>query len=120
MSRHAALRRERRRQQLAVLDDVGAIPGDVGRARIAVRQDVAGAKQVEDLRHQRPIGDTADVAHHLGRHAGHLARLDRALERLGAVLAITFSLIRTLTPSTMSAFSATVRAAASGWAYSML
>ena len=35
-------------------------------------------------------------------------------------LAITFSLIRTLTPSTMSAFSATVRAAASGCAYSML
>ena len=81
----ALLRLERGRQELAVLDDVGAIAGDVGRAGVAVREDVAGAKQVEHLRHQRAIGDAADVAHHLRRHPRHLARPDGALERLGAV-----------------------------------
>ncbi len=83
---HAALlRRQRGRQQLAVLHDVRALAGVVRRARVAVRQHVAGAQQVEQLRHQRAIGDAADVAHHLGRHARQLAGADRALQRLGAV-----------------------------------
>ena len=50
---HAALLGgERRRQQLAVLHDVGELAGDVGRAGIGMRQHVARPQQVEDLRHQ--------------------------------------------------------------------
>ncbi len=82
----ALLGGQRRRQQLAVLHDVGELAGDVGRARIAVGEDVAGAQQVEDLAHQLRRLDAADVAHDLGAGAGHLAGLDRALQRLEAVL----------------------------------
>ena len=104
---------ERRGQQLAVLHDVCRVAGDVRRARITMRQDVAGAQEVEDLRHERPIGHTADVAHHLRRNAGALARRNGRLSGSTPWRAMTFSLIRTLTPRTKSAFSATARAAAS-------
>ena len=50
-----------------------------------MRQHVARAQQIEDLRHQRAIGHTADVAHHARRHAGPLARSDGSLERLQAM-----------------------------------
>ena len=64
---HAALLGfERRRQQLAVLHDVGELAGDVGRAGVAMRQDVARPQQVEDLRHELRRLDAADVAHDLG------------------------------------------------------
>ena len=48
----ALLGGKRRRQQLAVLHDVGELAGDVGRAGIAVGEHVAGAQDVEDLAHQ--------------------------------------------------------------------
>ena len=60
----ALLCRQRRRQQFAVLHDIGEGTGDVWRARL----------------------DSADVADHLRSGAGPLARQDGALERLGAVL----------------------------------
>jgi len=82
----ALLCRQRRRQQFAVLHDIGEGTGDVWRARIGMGEDVAGPQQVEDLRHQRARLDSADVAHHLRSGAGPLARQDGALERLGAVL----------------------------------
>ena len=50
-----------------------------------MRQHVARAEQIEDLRHQRAIGHAADMAHHARRHARQLTGLDRALERLQAV-----------------------------------
>ena len=84
---HAALLGgERRRQQLAVLHDVGEGAGDVRRAGIGVGQHVARPHQVEDLRHQLLGLDAADMHHHLGRPAAHLAGLDAALQRLQAVL----------------------------------
>ena len=84
---HAALLGgERRRQQLAVLHDIGEGAADVRRAGIGVGQHVARPQQVEDLRHQFLGLDAADMHHHLRRPAGHLAGLDAALERLEPVL----------------------------------
>jgi hypothetical protein len=81
-----------------------------------VREDVAGAQQVEDLGHELRRRHAADVAHDLRAAARDLAGADRALERLDAACAITFSEVRTFTPSAMSAFSPTVRPAASACA----
>ena len=84
---HAALLGgQRRRQQLAVLHDVGEGAGDVRRAGIGMGQHVARPQQVENLRHQFLGLDAADMHHHLGRPAAHLAGLDAALQRLEAVL----------------------------------
>ena len=114
----ALLGGQRRRQELAVLYDVRELARDVGSARIAVREHVAGPQRVEDLAHQLGRLDAADVAHHLGSGARHLAGLDGALQRLRPVLGDDVSLMRT--PSTRSAFSATALAAASVCAKSML
>ncbi len=46
---------------------------------------VAGAQEIEDLDHQGDVLDTADMRHDPGADAGHLARLNRAPERFGAV-----------------------------------
>jgi hypothetical protein len=43
--------RQRRRQQAAVLDEVGEIAGQVRRTRIGVGQDIAGPQQIEDPGH---------------------------------------------------------------------
>ena len=82
----ALLGGERRRQQLAVLHDVGEGTGDVRRAGIGMGQDVARPQQIENLGHQLWRLDAADMHHHLGRPAAHFAGLDAALERLDAVL----------------------------------
>ena len=84
---HAALLGgERRRQQLAVLHDVGEDAGIVRRAGIGVGQHVARPQQIENLRHQFLGLDAADMHHHPGRPAAHLAGLDAALQRLEPVL----------------------------------
>ena len=77
---------QRRRQQLAILNDVGELAGDVGRPGVAMREDVAGSQQVKDLRHELRRLDAADMAHDLRAGARHLAGLDRAFERLDAML----------------------------------
>ena len=82
----ALLGGERRRQQFAVLHDVGEAARDVRRAGIGMRQHVAGPQQIEYLRHQLLGLDAADMHHHLGRPAAHLAGLDPAFQRLEAVL----------------------------------
>jgi hypothetical protein len=82
----ALLGRGRRGQQPAVLHDVGEGAGDIRQAGIGVGQDIPRAQQVEDFRHQRDRRDAADVAHHPGAAARLGGRLDRPLERLGAVV----------------------------------
>src|SRR3979490_914116 len=61
------------RQQLAVLHDVGEGPGDVRYAGIGVGEHIAGTQQIENLRHQFLVLDTADMDHHLRWPAAHLA-----------------------------------------------
>jgi hypothetical protein len=78
--------RQRRRQQAPVLDDIGEIAGYVRRARIGVRQDVAGPHQIEDLGHQGTGLDATDVHHHTASGSGLFASSDRPLQRLDAVL----------------------------------
>ena len=51
-----------------------------------MRQHVAGAQEIQDLAHQLGRLDAADVAHHLGSGARHLAGLYGALQRLRPVL----------------------------------
>ncbi len=60
-------------------------PADIRRSRIGMREDVAGAQQIEDVRHQLGRFDTANVAHDL-RTARLLAGKDGAPQRLRAVL----------------------------------
>ena len=64
---------QRRRQQPAVLDDVGEIARQVRRTRIGVGQDVARPQQIEDLGHQRAGLDAADVHHNAAPGSGLLA-----------------------------------------------
>ena len=72
----ALLRGERRRQQLAVLHDVGEVAGDVRRAGVAVGEDVAGAQQVEDLATSARGVSTPPMWHiTLAPPPAHLARL---------------------------------------------
>ena len=106
---HAALLGgERRRQQLAVLHDVGEGAGDVGRARIGVGEDVArraaGRGSATSARRVStpPMWHMTLAPVPAASHAA-IARLSGSRP----CLAITFSDMRTLTPSTMSAFSAT-------------
>src|SRR6267142_863238 len=76
---HAALcRRDRRGENLAVAHRV------VARARVGVRDDIAGTKEIQKRREL--ARRVADVAHHTrAAYARALAREDRALERLKAV-----------------------------------
>ncbi len=84
---HAALLGGKRcRQQLAILHDVGEDAADVRRAGIGMGQYVAGPQQIENLRHQLPGLDAADMHHHLGRPAAHLAGFYRSLQRFEAML----------------------------------
>ncbi len=73
------------RKQLAVLDDVGELAVVVRRARVAVRENVAGPQRLQDQRHQIHRLHAADVAHHAAIGAREFAGADRALERLDAV-----------------------------------
>ena len=84
---HAALLGgQRRRQQFSILHDVGESSGNVRRAGIGMGEDIARPQQVENLRHQFPGLDAADMHHHLGRPAAHFAGLDGALQRLRTML----------------------------------
>ena len=49
-------------------------------------ENIAGTQQVKNFDHQRDVLDPADMHHHAAAGAGHLASLDGALERLGAVV----------------------------------
>ena len=82
----ALLGRQRRRQQPAVLDDIGEIAGQVRRARIGMGQDIAGPQQIENLGHQGAGLDAADMNHDAATRSGLLAGRDRPLQRLDAVL----------------------------------
>ena len=83
---HAALLGgQRGRQQLAVLHDIGEDAGHVRRTGISVGQHVARPQQVQNVGHQRAGLDAADMHHHYGRPAAHLAGLNSALERFEAV-----------------------------------
>src|SRR5207245_11404832 len=59
------LGRERRRQELPVLHDIGERAADIGRAGVGVGADIARPKRVEDLRHQFGRFHAADVTHDL-------------------------------------------------------
>ena len=86
IEQHAALLGiECGRQQPAVLDDVGEFAVVIRRARIAVREDVAGAQRLQDQRHQFHRLHTTDVAHDAAIGACNFAGPDRALERLDAM-----------------------------------
>ncbi|MGY4215120.1 hypothetical protein ACVMFB_001619 [Bradyrhizobium sp. USDA 4522] len=61
-------------------------PDMFGAAGIGVGQDIARPQQIEDVGHQLPGLDAADMYHHPRRPAAHLAGLDAALQRLEAVL----------------------------------
>jgi hypothetical protein len=108
---HAALLRfERRRQQLAVLDDVGELARDVRRARVAVgrarRPGAAcrGSATSARTSRRRRCGTSPFAPVPESSHAP-----DRALSGSRPCFAITFSDMRTLMPMTMSAFSARLR-----------
>jgi hypothetical protein len=55
-----------RRQKPAVLNDIRELPGHVRRARVAVREDVARPKQIENAAHQVGGLDATDMHHHPG------------------------------------------------------
>jgi hypothetical protein len=76
----------RRRQQPAVLDDVGEGAGVIGQTGIRMRQDISGAQHVENVRHQLGRLDPADMAHHPSAATGLGCSLDRPPQRLDAVL----------------------------------
>jgi hypothetical protein len=85
-------------QQLAVLHDVGALRRRrSGAPEVAVRRGCRPARSVSRICDISSRVCTPPMWHiTLRRDAGLLARRDRALQRLEAVCAITFSLMRTL------------------------
>ncbi len=122
IEQHAALLgRERRRQQLAVLHDVGEGAGHVRRAGIGVGQDIARPQQIEDVatstlwsRRRRYAPSSRAGQPHISQ--AWMPRFSGS----SPCLKMTFSDIRTLTPSRKSGFSASAIAQASIWALSML
>ena len=82
----ALLGRQSRRQQAAVLNDIGKIAGQVRRARIGMGQNISGPHQIENLRHQGTGLDAADVNHNSTARSRLFAGRDCPLQRLDAVL----------------------------------